>query len=374
MKDKLLIIGGSGLVGNAIYKNYASHYDIVVADKKSNSSKLDHIYCDIFDANGLNFILDIKPRIIINCVNLATIFSRHPQLGYGMALDFYISLFSILKKLTYPKTYIQVGTTGTGGLGFEIPFTHGENIRELPILHKAAFAGIVTNMLLLLSRSPQALTKIIEVKPGLCIFNSEIVSSKFDGVWLNTIEGGESGDYTLDELELLTSYMGFTTAKRVADKIINTMDDGCDSAQQSSKYNIIQSINNSVINSDEVDRDDLSQLVNKLSATKYKNHIIATGNLGPPTITRDLILSHLVVNNELVTEEIFNNIFQNDISVAATIKYIKTIKPELYKYLMRECNYANYKVLSKLHKHEKQGYQLLKKKIDTNTAALSPVL
>lgn len=53
------------------------------------------------------------------------------------------------------QMYIKVGTTGTGGMGLNIPYTHGEERPSRMLLSKSALAGAHTLLLLLASRSPR---------------------------------------------------------------------------------------------------------------------------------------------------------------------------------------------------------------------------
>ncbi len=52
------------------------------------------------------------------------------------------------------KAYIKVGTSGTGGMGWNIPYTHGEERPSLLLLSKSAVAGAQTLLLFLLARTP----------------------------------------------------------------------------------------------------------------------------------------------------------------------------------------------------------------------------
>ena len=51
------------------------------------------------------------------------------------------------------KMYVKVGTTGTGGLGLNIPFTHSEDQPSRVLLAKSAMAGAHSMLLFLLGRS-----------------------------------------------------------------------------------------------------------------------------------------------------------------------------------------------------------------------------
>ena len=64
--------------------------------------------------------------------------------------------------------YIKVGTTGTGGMGLNIPYTHSEDRPSKQLLAKNAVAFSHTGLLFLLARTPDA-PVVKEVKPGAMI-------------------------------------------------------------------------------------------------------------------------------------------------------------------------------------------------------------
>lgn len=66
------------------------------------------------------------------------------------------------------EVYIKVGTTGTGGMGFNIPYTHGEERPSRVLLSKTAVAGAHTMLLFLMGRTPGA-PIVKEIKPGAAI-------------------------------------------------------------------------------------------------------------------------------------------------------------------------------------------------------------
>ena len=64
--------------------------------------------------------------------------------------------------------YIKVGTSGTGGMGLNIPYTHGEERPSRMLLSKSAVAGAHTLLLFLQARTPESpITK--EIKPAAAI-------------------------------------------------------------------------------------------------------------------------------------------------------------------------------------------------------------
>lgn len=66
------------------------------------------------------------------------------------------------------KVYVKIGTSGTGGMGLNIPYTHSEEKPSRVLLSKSAVAGAHTLLLFLMGRTPDApITK--EIKPTAAI-------------------------------------------------------------------------------------------------------------------------------------------------------------------------------------------------------------
>lgn len=81
---------------------------------------------------------------------------RHVQLMYRSMSD------------VGTKIYVKIGTSGTGGMGLNIPYTHSEERPSRVLLSKSAVAGAHTLLLFLMGRTPDApITK--EIKPTAAI-------------------------------------------------------------------------------------------------------------------------------------------------------------------------------------------------------------
>src|SRR5436305_1635644 len=52
------------------------------------------------------------------------------------------------------RVYVKVGTTGTGGMGINIPYTHSEDKPSMQLLAKSAIGFAHTGLLFLLARTP----------------------------------------------------------------------------------------------------------------------------------------------------------------------------------------------------------------------------
>jgi len=80
----------------------------------------------------------------------------------------HVQLISQAMIEAHTKVYVKVGTTGTGGMGLNIPYTHGEEKPSRVLLSKSALAGAHSMLLLLLARTPGA-PAVKEIKPAAAI-------------------------------------------------------------------------------------------------------------------------------------------------------------------------------------------------------------
>ena len=64
--------------------------------------------------------------------------------------------------------YLKIGTSGTGGMGLNVPFTHSEDRPSATLLSKASVAGAHSLLLFLMGRTPDA-PVVKEIKPTAAI-------------------------------------------------------------------------------------------------------------------------------------------------------------------------------------------------------------
>ncbi len=152
------------------------------------------------------------------------------------------------------QAYVKIGTSGTGGMGFNIPYTHSEERPSATLLTKSAVAGAHTMLLFLLGRTPDA-PITVEIKPTATIAWREVahgpvrrkgkhiplvdceqpvalheafrqgaapwrdLGRPLDGVYIDV---GENGLFARDEFETVTALgqMEFITPEEVADYVM----------------------------------------------------------------------------------------------------------------------------------------------------------
>lgn len=177
---------------------------------KSESRK--EIIGDIFDeldksmlekSTLFRFIADAKPDLVIDCINTATGIAYQDvytttntvkrsiaggkmdeeEVERMMASMYVPQLIRHVQILYYAlleaKTtmYFKIGTSGTGGMGLNIPYTHSEERPSRVLLAKTAVAGAQTLLLFLMARTPGG-AKIKEIKPTATIAWKRIAYDK----------------------------------------------------------------------------------------------------------------------------------------------------------------------------------------------------
>ena len=152
------------------------------------------------------------------------------------------------------RVYVKIGTSGTGGMGFNIPYTHSEERPSPTLLTKSAVAGAHSLLLFLLGRTPDA-PVTVEIKPTATIAWREVahgpvrrkgkpiplvdcetpvpireafkagakpwcdLGKPLTGVYIDV---GENGLFARDEFETVTALgqMEFITPEEVADYVM----------------------------------------------------------------------------------------------------------------------------------------------------------
>lgn len=234
-----------------------------------------------FDDNLLfQWLTTIKPDAVIDCVNSATALAYQDVFASGAGLLEQARLGGVTEEaierhlLTLPlpqlirhmqtlfagltragtKAYVKIGTSGTGGMGLNIPYTHSEEKPSPTLMSKSAVAGAQSMFLFLMARTPGA-PATIEIKPAAVIGWREIgygpvrrggrpvqlvdceqplpLADAFApnaSGWQNTgralenvyINVGENGIFARDEFETVTALgqMELVTPEEIADAVV----------------------------------------------------------------------------------------------------------------------------------------------------------
>jgi hypothetical protein len=225
--------------------------------------------------------------------------------------------------------YLKIGTSGTGGMGLNIPYTHSEEKPSRVLLSKSALAGAHTLLLFLMARTPGGpITK--EIKPAAAIawkgigygevlrrgqpvrlydvgldeaetlelgalFRPQDVSRGRDtGRTLKSvyIDTGENGVFSLEEFAAITTgeQMEFVTPEEIADVVARELVGG------NTGHDVINALDNAVMGP--TYRAGLMRhwALEKLRALEERHGVrsVAFENLGPPRLSKLLFEADLL--------------------------------------------------------------------------------
>jgi len=221
------------------------------------------------------------------------------------------------------RVYTKVGTTGTGGMGLNIPYTHSEERPSRVLLSKSALAGAQSMLLFLMSRTPGApITK--EIKPAAAIawkrvgfgpvsrggkrlpkveaapialgstFSTEdpgaakVLAEPYQNVFIDT---GENGVFSLEEFALVSNHeqMEFVTPEEIGRYVVFEIEG------RTTGYDIVNAIDGAVLGP--TYRAGLMRhfaLEQMLALEKEHGvHSVAFEMLGPPRNSKLLFEAHL---------------------------------------------------------------------------------
>jgi len=240
----------------------------------------------LFNSSIYNLLSKYKPEIIIDCINSATgiayqdIYSTYRKIKSTIQNDSsketiieetekllctlyvpqiirHIQILYASMSQAGTEIYVKIGTSGTGGMGLNIPYTHSEEKPSRVLLSKSSIAGAHTLLLFLMGRTPDApITK--EIKPTAAIAWKRIAFDEVkkanrpielfdvdmkDVVKLDTklklkidkqfrargetlksvfIDTGENGTFSKGEFEAITAQgqMEYVTPEEIAEDVI----------------------------------------------------------------------------------------------------------------------------------------------------------
>ena len=142
---------------------------------------------------------------------------RHVQILHRALIDFNVT------------AYLKVGTSGTGGMGLNIPFTHSEERPSRVLLSKSSVAGAHSLLLFLMARTPNAVTIVKEVKPTATIAWKEVKYGPIrkSGKAIDLLDVAVSDAETLGaSLNLRKDGVGKPSGKQLESVYIDTGENG----------------------------------------------------------------------------------------------------------------------------------------------------
>ena len=295
-----------------------------------------------------------RPEVIVDCVNTATglsyqdVFDGAAKVRGWISEDGYDArgvgdMEALLLSQTGPqiirhvrlvhratteyatRVYLKVGTTGTGGMGLNIPYTHSEDkpSRKLLAKNEAAFGH--TGLMFLLARTPDA-PIVKEVKPAAMIgyrgvrviqardrydnndlyepqeavlegdsleLRAELSTYKKSGsLDVPVVDTGENGVFTRGEFAAITALgqMEYITPEEIA-KVIVLEIRGANTGQD-----VISAMDASVLNPSYKAGLLRSAALSDLAHAEEESGIpsVALGRLGPPELSKLLFEAQLL--------------------------------------------------------------------------------
>ncbi len=237
---------------------------------------------------------------------------RHIQIMYNGMLD------------AGTRVYVKIGTTGTGGMGLNIPYTHSEEKPSRTLLSKTAMAGAHSMLLFLMARTPGG-PIVKEIKPAAAIawkrigygpisrrrkplhlvdarprpigamFSSDdpgaatVRDELFESVFVDT---GENGVFSLEEFVTVTSgeQMEFVTPEEIAKYSVFEIEGG------NTGYDIVAALDSAVLGPTYRAGILRHWAIEKMIALEKENGVrsVAFELLGPPRNSKLLFEAHLL--------------------------------------------------------------------------------
>lgn len=282
------------------YQNiYKSYNDILKITRGKNGSAYDKLLVSTEKLICTSYI----PQLI-----------RHVQILYNSMVHF------------KTKYYFKVGTSGTGGMGLNIPFTHSEEKPSRVLLSKSSVAGAHTLLLFLMARTPKG-PMIKEIKPTASIAWKKIaygeikrgnkpidiydfplksavkLDKKLSTLPKNNlrrkgtlktvyIDTGENGIFSRGEFEAITTngQMEFVTPEEIAENIFRELIGG------NTGNDVISALDSSAMEPSYRAGFLQHSAVSKIKELEKKNKTwsVAFEMLGPPRLSKLLFEAHLI--------------------------------------------------------------------------------
>ncbi len=232
-------------------------------------------------------------------------------------------LHSALSKVG-TRLYVKVGTTGTGGMGLNIPYTHSEDRPSVQLMAKTAMAFAHTGLLFLMARTPDG-PLVKEVKPAamigyrrvnhqavkrqgqpqylydpieeklsdhLQVRDSEESYKKLGPLEMAGVDTGENGFFARGEFETITylDQMEFVTPEEIAHQIVLEI------KGSNTGIDVIAGVDSNVISPSYRAGVLRHTALEKLERIEDETGIasIAVGHLGPPELSKILYEAHLL--------------------------------------------------------------------------------
>ncbi|HZD10973.1 MAG TPA: hypothetical protein VE553_06495 [Candidatus Binatia bacterium] len=225
------------------------------------------------------------------------------------------------------RLYLKVGTTGTGGMGLNIPYTHSEDRPSAKLMSKNAVAFAHTGLLFLMARTPNG-PLVKEIKPAamigyrrvsyqtiklrgrpqfryetrtealdgkLSLRGDENLYGRIDKLQMAGVDTGENGFFARGEFEAITylNQMEFVTPEEIAQQAVLEI------KGSNTGYDVIAGIDSSVMTPSYRAGVLRQTALDKLAhiEEETQSYSVALGQLGPPELSKLLYEAQLLKLN-----------------------------------------------------------------------------
>jgi hypothetical protein len=222
------------------------------------------------------------------------------------------------------RLYLKVGTTGTGGMGLNIPYTHSEDKPSAKLMTKTAIAFAHTGLMFLMARTFGG-PVVKELKPGAMVGYNDVTRrtirergkpvmvfesqterlsgaltlhqpedryTRLGRLQMVVVDTGENGLFTKGEFEAITHLrqMEFITPEEIARQAVLEINGS------NTGYDVIAAIDSAVMNPTyragylrHFALEEITRLERETNT-----HSVALGQLGPPELGKLLWEAHLL--------------------------------------------------------------------------------
>ena len=329
----------------------------LLGDPAVRRQLMEAVYGDFDAAYNENHLVHViqthQPQVIVDCVNTATGLSyQNVFTGANKVLEWLgddgfdpagssdmenfllsqsvpqlIRHVRFLHRVTTERrtrVYVKVGTTGTGGMGLNIPYTHSEDKPSKVLLAKTEAAFGHTGLLFLLARTPNSpivkeikpaamigyravktvrvtdkhgnsslfQPRVADLKGQLNVHESQDSYTESGELRVSVVDTGENGVFTRGEFAAITALgqMEYITPEEIA-RVVGLEIRGANSGQD-----IISALDSSVLNPSYkaglVRSAAMQDLEQAESEAEWPS--VALGKLGPPELSKLLFEAQLI--------------------------------------------------------------------------------
>ncbi len=350
---------------------------------------LDEFSTEVLERSAIYQLLKAyKPEIVIDCINSATAIAYQDLFNvarevrkelksgssdsikqaterllatqYTPQLIRHVQLLYRSMQKVGTRIYVKIGTSGTGGMGLNIPYTHSEERPSSVLLGKSSVAGAHTMLLFLMGRTPDApITK--EIKPTAAIawkrigygeirkrgkpielFDCPVENAvqlkgtlklKTDAAnWKPLdqtlrsvfIDTGENGTFSRAEFEAISTpgQMEYVTPEEIAESVVYEIKGG------NTGHDIINALDNATLNPTYRAGFMFEQALKQLQSLEEKHGVrsIAFEILGPPRLSKLLYECYLL---QLVYQKMKRAVSATSKEMSARLEELVRSQPQL---------------------------------------------